>query len=212
MEAQTGVARREPDASRALRQAIGEHEMTDAAAQGPVESAAAEDKATTISDARRDASSTAEAGESTADTGSLPGESETNVYARSFRPSVEHLESRVKVAEPVDAGDVLVIDPEGSGAMSLARIAADSAVFGIVAAEPGGVASEGAIAVALSGIVLCKVDAGFGSIRAGDLLTTSPTHGHAMRAQDPRPGTILGKALEPLGSGTGRIQVLLTLD
>jgi hypothetical protein len=65
--------------------------------------------------------------------------------------------------------------------------------------------------VALSGTVLCKVDAGYGAIRRGDLLTSSPTPGHAMRADDPLPGTIVGKALGTLESGTGTIRVLVML-
>ena len=99
--------------------------------------------------------------------------------------------------------------------MSLARTAADSALFGVVAPEPGAASvTEGGetavqAPVALSGIVLCKVDARFSPIRAGDLLTTSLTPGHAMRAQNPRPGTIIGKALESLGSGTARIKILV---
>jgi len=60
-------------------------------------------------------------------------------------------------------------------------------------------------------VILCKVDAGYGSIRPGDLLTSSPTAGHAMRALETIPGTILGKALEPLDIGTGQIRVLLML-
>jgi hypothetical protein len=125
--------------------------------------------------------------------------------------------------------------------MRLARAAADRGVFGVVAADPGlilgsdrprRVSSEGAgtepgvaskeasagsgsasaqIPVAVTGIVQCKVDAGFGSIRAGDLLTTSPSPGRAMRAADPALGTILGKALEPLEAGTGVIRVLVML-
>jgi hypothetical protein len=67
------------------------------------------------------------------------------------------------------------------------------------------------VPVAVSGIVLCKADAGYGSIRPGDLLATSPTPGHAMRADDPQPGTILGKALEPLETGTGLIKMLVML-
>jgi hypothetical protein len=59
--------------------------------------------------------------------------------------------------------------------------------------------------------VLCKVDASYGSIRPGDLLTTSATPGHAMLAYEPQPGTIVGKALEPLDTGTGVIKVLVTL-
>ncbi len=60
-------------------------------------------------------------------------------------------------------------------------------------------------------VAACKVDAGYGSVRPGDLLTTSPTPGHAMLALDPRPGTILGKALESLDAGTGLIKVLVML-
>ena len=65
--------------------------------------------------------------------------------------------------------------------------------------------------VALSGTVQCKVDAGLGAIQVGDLLTTSPTPGHAMRTDEARPGTILGKALQPLDTGTGMIKVLVML-
>ena len=65
--------------------------------------------------------------------------------------------------------------------------------------------------IALSGIVDAKVDAGYGAIQVGDLLTTSPTLGHAMREIDHRPGTIVGKALEPLEFGTGTIKVLVML-
>lgn len=63
--------------------------------------------------------------------------------------------------------------------------------------------------VALAGTTRCKADAGYGSIQVGDLLTVSPTVGHAMRAQNPAPGTVIAKALEPLASGTGVIRVLV---
>lgn len=43
----------------------------------------------------------------------------------------------------------------------------------------------------------------------GDLLVSSPTPGHAMRALEVVPGSIVGKALEPLDFGTGVIRVLL---
>ena len=42
-------------------------------------------------------------------------------------------------------------------------------------------------AVALVGKVCCKVDAQHEPINVGDLLTTSPTPGHAMRASDQAP-------------------------
>ena len=43
------------------------------------------------------------------------------------------------------------------------------------------------------------------------MLTTSPTPGYAMLAYEPQPGAILGKALEPLDTGTGLIKVLVML-
>jgi hypothetical protein len=174
----------------------------------------------------------------------VPVDEEGNVYGKSFRPSSTDMASLVEVSEPVEAGDVLVIDARWAGVMSLARSAEDSAVFGVVATEPGVVlgsdpvgddpppsgldegsgAPPGAgpeetsgdgidlrVPVAVSGVVLCKVDAGYGGILPGDLLTTSPTAGHAMRADRPAAGTILGKALEPLDHGTGLIRVLVTL-
>ena len=69
-------------------------------------------------------------------------------------------------------------------------------------------------------VVKVKVDASHAPIKRGDLLTTSPTAGHAMKAQPVdlggveihRPGTLIGKAMEPLDSGTGLIEVFVTLQ
>jgi hypothetical protein len=72
----------------------------------------------------------------------------------------------------------------------------------------GGNAGEAMLA--LAGRVPCKVDARYGPVRRGDLLTSSPTPGHAMRATDPKVGTIIGKALQTLEDGTGVIEVLLS--
>ena len=48
----------------------------------------------------------------------------------------------------------------------------------------------------------------------GDLLTTSPTLGFAMKAMDPLNafGTVIGKALQPLPSGQGLIPILVALQ
>ena len=70
-----------------------------------------------------------------------------------------------------------------------------------------------------TGRVKVRVDARV-PIRIGDLLVTSDTPGTAMRSMpleiDGRafhqPGTIIGKALEPLESGQGEILVLLSLQ
>ena len=68
--------------------------------------------------------------------------------------------------------------------------------------------------MALTGRVYVKVDATHGAIEPGDLLTTSPTPGHAMKATDwdQAHGTILGKAMTGLDSGTGLVLVLVSLQ
>ena len=67
--------------------------------------------------------------------------------------------------------------------------------------------------IAMLGKVYCKVSAQYAAIEAGDLLTTSPTPGHAMKADDPARafGAVLGKALQPLSSGEGLIPIIVTL-
>jgi prepilin-type processing-associated H-X9-DG protein len=69
-------------------------------------------------------------------------------------------------------------------------------------------------AVALVGKVCCKVDAEHGPVKVGDLLTTSPTPGHAMRASDRDRafGAVIGKALQPLESGQALIPILVALQ
>lgn len=68
--------------------------------------------------------------------------------------------------------------------------------------------------IALLGKVFCKVDASHGPIEIGDLLTTSDTPGHAMKAADPSRafGAVIGKALRPLADGQGLIPILIALQ
>ncbi len=169
----------------------------------------------------------------------IPVDAEGNVYATSYQTSSRNLASWLDASEAVEPGDVLVIDRTRPGMMRRAFEASDTRVVGVVVAASGVVLgsrplSAGEIdpavagdpvagdsdsatvpsyraAVALAGIVGCRVDAAFGAIWPGDLLVTSPTHGHAMRADSPLPGTMLGKALEPLAEGTGTINVLVML-
>jgi hypothetical protein len=68
--------------------------------------------------------------------------------------------------------------------------------------------------IALLGKVCCKVDAQYAAIEVGDLLTSSPTPGHAMKAVDPQKafGAAIGKALRPLEKGMGLIPILIALQ
>ena len=129
----------------------------------------------------------------------------------------------VDSAEPLEPGTIVVIDSSAKNRVMAAGRPYDSAVAGAVSAQPGVVLGEpgsGKILVAQSGRVRIKADARYGAIRAGDLLFTSPKKGYAMRSKPVRvgdtvlhrPGTVLGKALEPLLHGTGEILVLLTLQ
>ena len=74
--------------------------------------------------------------------------------------------------------------------------------------------ADGAHPVALTGRVWCKVDASFGAVTPGDLLTTSPTPGHAMKAGDGgrRSGATIGKAMTSLEAGRGLVLVLVNLQ
>jgi len=68
--------------------------------------------------------------------------------------------------------------------------------------------------LALVGKVYCKVDANYAPIEIGDLLTTSATAGHAMKALDSAKafGAVIGKALRPMEGGQGLIPVLIALQ
>ena len=96
-------------------------------------------------------------------------------------------------------------------------------VAGVVSAQPGVLLGEAGASkemVATTGRVRVRVDATSAPIAVGDLLVTSDKSGAAMKsipldlAGVPihRPGTLIGKALEPLASGEGQILVLLSLQ
>jgi hypothetical protein len=123
-------------------------------------------------------------------------------------------------AEP---GSVMVIDGETAGLAACSR-AYDTCAAGVVSGagsfRPGvtlGRVAEASCqraAIALVGKVFCKVTAANGSIRVGDLLTTSAEAGHAMRVSDVAraTGAIIGKALGRLEGGTGLIPILIALQ
>lgn len=133
------------------------------------------------------------------------------------------------VAEWVDssqelaAGTVVVLDTTKANQVIAATQAYDSRVAGVISLQPGlilGEAGEGRVLVATTGRVKVKVDATNGPIQIGDLLVTSEREGMAMKSAPVeiggvrihRPGTLIGKALEPLAKGTGEILVLLSMQ
>jgi hypothetical protein len=130
-------------------------------------------------------------------------------------------EFTVAAGQAVEPGMVLVFDDEGT--LRPCEKAYDSRVAGVVAG--GGSCRPGMILghqpgaanrrpIALSGKVFCRVDAEDAAIRTGDLLTTAPRPGHAMRAADPGKafGAVIGKAMCGLEAGCGLIPILVALQ
>jgi hypothetical protein len=124
-------------------------------------------------------------------------------------------------AELAPPGSVMVLDDEGG--IRPCDKAYDTRTVGVVSGagpyRPAIVLDRNPsepdrAQIALIGKVCCNVDATFAPIRVGDLLTSSPTPGHAMRATDPLSafGTVIGKAIEPLNDGRGQIRILVTLQ
>jgi hypothetical protein len=121
----------------------------------------------------------------------------------------------------IEPGAVLSIDPDHPGRLSLSSAAYDTKVAGIVAGANSlgsGVrlgAGQFDHDVALAGRVYCNVETTQAAVEAGDLLTTSPIPGYAMKAMDHSraQGAILGKAMQTLVEGQKKqILVLVTLQ
>jgi hypothetical protein len=117
-------------------------------------------------------------------------------------------------------GTVMVLDDDG--ALRACDRPCDKRVVGVISGagcyrtglildrQP---AQEQRVPIALIGKVYCKVDAQYGAIEAGDLLTTSTTLGHAMKVTDPinTLGAVIGKALHPFRSGCGLVAIVVAL-
>lgn len=133
------------------------------------------------------------------------------------------------VAEDFDISSIAAVQPgtvmvfDADGALSESVQAYDNCVAGVISGaggyQPGLVldkqdSSQNRQPIALMGKVYCKVDAQFGPIAVGDLLTTSPTPGHAMKAADPARafGAVIGKALRPIAEGRGLVPILVALQ
>lgn len=129
----------------------------------------------------------------------------------------------VETSQQLAAGTVVVLDSSNSNQVVASTQNYDTRVAGVISARPGitlGEKSEGSVLVATTGRVKVKVDASNAAINIGDLLVTADREGFAMKSlpveiggvRIHRPGTLIGKALEPLARGTGEILVLLSLQ
>jgi hypothetical protein len=125
--------------------------------------------------------------------------------------------------QAMEPGSIMVIDDMHPGKLKISETPYDARVAGIVSGagniKPGitlhqdGV-TNGSTIVAIAGRVYCKADAHSAPIAPGDLLTTSGTPGHAMKATERERsyGAIIGKAMSSLKEGTGLVLVLVNLQ
>lgn len=123
----------------------------------------------------------------------------------------------------VTPGTVVVLNESRINEVMPSSRAYDTAVAGVVSPQPGvilGHDGPGKAQIATTGRVRVRVDATQRPVRIGDILVTSSKPGMAMVSEPMdfngrkfhQPGTILGKALEPLASGEGDVLVLLSLQ
>lgn len=139
-----------------------------------------------------------------------------------FLPGADCAEQFYVTGQAAEPGTVMVI---GDGeTLHVAESPYDSRVAGVVAG--GGQYKPGVILnsmlgtrhprmpLSLIGRAFCKVDAAYGPIRIGDMLTTSPTPGHAMVARDTEKafGAVIGKALRSVEAGKDMIPILIALQ
>jgi hypothetical protein len=154
-----------------------------------------------------------------------------NAYMHIYCSSIS-IEGGADVAEPfnisskdqeIPQGSVVVIDEENPGHLKLSDQSYDTHVAGVISGANGinpGIQMqqqgllEGGKNVALTGRVYVQADASNGTIKPGDLLTTSSLPGYAMKVTDHAraQGAILGKAMTGLSEGKGMVLVLVTLQ
>lgn len=118
---------------------------------------------------------------------------------------------------------MVVLSGEVANTVTASKRSYDTGVAGVVSPSPGlllGMEGPSKAKIATTGRVKVRVDASSHPIRIGDLLVTSDKPGLAMLSEPldlggvkiHRPGTLIGKALEPLANGQGEILVLLSLQ
>ncbi len=127
------------------------------------------------------------------------------------------------VSSSYSPGDLMTVDPDHDRQFRLVTEPYSTLVAGIYATKPGVLATPhtmddahlaSEVPLAIVGIVPCKVTAENGAIRRGDLLVSSSRSGYAMKGTDRNRmfGAVVGKALGSLESGSGVVEVLVTLQ
>lgn len=148
-----------------------------------------------------------------------------NIFANTYNTGGADFAEAVSAGTAIRAyepGDLLVIDNSADRKVALSQTPYSTLVAGIYSTKPGIVAGpslrmsdslDSQVPLAVIGIVPCKVTTANGPIKRGDLLVSSSEPGYAMKGTDQArlAGAVVGKAMQSLTSGTGTIEVLVTL-
>ena len=138
-----------------------------------------------------------------------------------FAAKYQDVAEWVPSSEQLAASTVVVLDVTKSNQVVRSTESYDTRVAGVISKQPGialGEGGKGKVLVATTGRVLVKVDATNSPIHIGDLLVTSEVPGVAMKSEPIKvggrlmhmPGTLIGKALEPLEKGSTPSTVIVS--
>jgi hypothetical protein len=130
------------------------------------------------------------------------------IYAKATTAQYADLAEKYTADAAYAPGTVVVFG--GTAEVTVNAADADRKVAGVVSTNPGflmneGLASEFAVAVALTGRVPCMV---IGPVKKGDLMVAAGL-GRARAEAEPQIGAVIGKALEDFDGAEGTIEVVV---
>ena len=136
-------------------------------------------------------------------------------HGQTFVSGNADLAEKVSISQTVEPGDVLSFNADNPNQYHRSRKPYSNLAAGVVSTKPGmtlgSTNQQNQATLALVGTVPVKATAENGPIHPGDLLTTSSKAGYAMVCNDRSKcsGAVIGKALESLGEGEGKIRMLV---
>jgi hypothetical protein len=130
------------------------------------------------------------------------------VYGKATSAQYADLAERYTADDNYEPGTVLEFG--GTNEVTISNTDMSRKIAGIVSSNPGylmnaELKSEFVVSLALTGRVPCKVQ---GTVRKGDMMV-SASNGYARAEDDPRLGSVIGKALEDFDGDTGIIEVVV---
>jgi hypothetical protein len=135
-----------------------------------------------------------------------------NVYAVNFlgtSTTAKYADLAERYTSDADYEPGTVVDFGGTAEVTLSNIDSSQYVAGVISTNPAylmnGGLEENFVTVALTGRVPCKVT---GPIEKGAMMVSNGD-GTARMERNPKIGSVIGKALQSIGDGTGVIEVVV---